>query len=153
MDIENYVMQVDSSIKNFRFNVSIALFYEVFKLLKDGLEKNIKKKLLSDSFVKITKLMIPFTPHLANECLEKLGCIDNDLWPKFSKENMIKNIELPIQINGKTRDVIEVKINSNEEEIKNILTKRQKIKKYIDGVKIVKTIFVKNKIINYIIKK
>ena len=153
MNIDNYIMQVDSSIKNFRFNVSIALFYEVFKLLKDGLEKNIKKKLLSDSFVKITKLMIPFTPHLANECLEKLGCIDNDLWPKFSKENMIKNIELPIQINGKTRDVIEVKINSNEEEIKNILTKRQKIKKYIDGVKIVKTIFVKNKIINYIIKK
>ena len=153
MNIDNYAMQIDSSIKNFRFNVSIALFHEVFKLLKDGLERNIKNNFLIESFIKIAKMMVPFTPHLANECLEKLKCNENDLWPKFSKKNIIKNIQLPIQINGKTRDIIEVKKDINEEQIKKILITREKIKKYINGAKIEKTIFVKNKILNYIIKK
>ena len=40
MEINNYAYKLDNSIKNFRFNVSIALFYEVYSYLKDQLEKN-----------------------------------------------------------------------------------------------------------------
>ena len=56
-----------------------------------------------------------------------------------------------IQINGKTRDVISVKKDEDEAEIKKISTNSVKIKKYIIDKKISRTIFVKNKIINYII--
>ena len=47
-------------------------------------------------------------------------------YSKFSKKNIIKNIQLPIQINGKTRDIIEVKKDINEEQIKKILITRKK---------------------------
>ena len=96
-------------------------------------------------------LLIPFTPHLANECLELLGCKKVDAWPKI-KKNIDENIKFAVQINGKTRDIISVKKNSEKNQIDLIVQKNSKAKKYIDSRKISKTIFVKNKIINYIIK-
>ena len=96
-------------------------------------------------------LLIPFTPHLANECLELLGCKEVNTWPKI-KKNIDENIKFAVQINGKTRDIISVKKNSEKNQIDLIVQKNSKAKKYIDSRKISKTIFVKNKIINYIIK-
>ena len=80
------------------------------------------------------KLMIPFTPHLAYECLELLKCDTFNKWPDVNK-NLQLEIKFAIQINGKTRDII------------------TKIKKYFENQKVIKTIFVKNKIINYITSK
>ena len=57
-----------------------------------------------------------------------------------------------IQINGKTRDVLNVKRNLEEAEIADLVNKSLKANKYIVNKKILKTIFVKNKIINYIVK-
>ena len=68
LEINNYVNKIDSSIKNFRFNVSIAHFYEVYKIFKEGLDNALSTSLLIDNIIKIMKLMLPFTPHLANEC-------------------------------------------------------------------------------------
>ena len=50
-------------------NVAIAHFYEAYKYLQDALKLEINNKMFSDGFIKILKLMIPFTPHLALECL------------------------------------------------------------------------------------
>ena len=60
-------------------------------------------------------------------------------------------MNVAIQINGKTRDIIKVKKDLSEDEIKKIILKNSKAKKYIEKKNIKKTIFVKNKIINYII--
>ena len=95
--------------------------------------------------------MTPFTPHIANECLDLLGCKDKNLWPRIGKD-IAEEIDLPIQINGKTRDVIKVKKNLTVDEIKEKILINSKAKKYIVDGKIIKTIFVKNKIINYIVK-
>ena len=58
---------------------------------------------------------------------------------------------MAVQINGKTRDVITIKIDSAEKEITQFIIINSKAKKYIQNKKINKTIFVKNKIINYIV--
>ena len=96
-------------------------------------------------------LTVPFIPHLSNECLELLNCKEKDLWPKIGK-NIIEDITMPIQINGKTRDIIKIKKDETANEIKEKILSNSKAKKYIIDKKIIKTIFVKNKIINYIIK-
>ena len=58
------------------------------------------------------KLMVPFTPHIAYECLANLKCKDLNKWPKIDK-NIIEStkIKMVVQINGKTRDVLDVKRN------------------------------------------
>ena len=97
--------------------------------------------------------MIPFTPHLAYECLQNLKCKETDSWPNVDKK-ILDNIKinLVVQINGKTRDVLSIKKNLTELEINKLIESNSKAKKYLVDKKITKTIFIKDKIINYIIK-
>ena len=92
----------------------------------------------------------PFIPHLANECLENLKCKNTDRWPIVDKLNILEEIKIAIQINGKTRDIISIKKDMSEKEIHELIIENSKAKKYVENKKINKTIFVKNKIINYI---
>lgn len=95
--------------------------------------------------------MIPFTPHLANACLELLGCKTTDKWPEIKKD-LKEEIKFAVQVNGKTRDIISVRKNTEKDKINKFVLDNSKAKKFIKNKKIFKTIFVKDKIINYIIK-
>ncbi len=149
--INDFVNKIDESIENFRFNVSIAYFYQLYKIMRDYLELKISNKVLTENIIKIMKLMMPFTPHLSNECLELFGCKTVDIWPIIDKKNVSNKVNLAIQINGKTRDVIQVDNNMDKKKIDEIVRSRSKANKYILNVKINRIIFVKNKIMNYII--
>ena len=149
--IHNYIYKIDTSINNFRLNVSIAHFYEVYKILKDYLENEISNSTYKDCLTKIMKLMIPFTPHLAHECLELMKCKKINMWPEISKNNLLEEVKLAVQVNGKTRDIINVKKDTNEKEINKLIIKNSKASKYLIDKKVAKVIFVKNKIINFII--
>ena len=56
-----------------------------------------------------------------------------------------------IQVNGKTRDVINIKKDLTEIELNKLIKNFPKANKHLVNKKVVKTIFVKNKIINYIV--
>ena len=58
---------------------------------------------------------------------------------------------MPVQVNGKTRDVLDIEKNLDKDEIFKYIINESKAKKFIENKKIIKTIFVKDKIINYII--
>ena len=150
LNINSFVGKIDSSINNFRFNVSIAQFYEVYNFFKNCLDKELSNKTLQENITKIIKIMIPFTPHLAYECLEMLKCDTTNKWPKIDKKNISEIIKLAIQVDGKTRDIMEIKKDLTEDQIKKEVLIKSKAKKYIDDKKIIRTIFVKNKILNYI---
>ena len=147
----NFAHKIDQSINQFRFNVSIALFYENFNFFKDNIGKKISNDILLEYFINFLKLMIPFTPHIASECLEIHGKNLTDNWPKIEKTGF-DDVKVAIQVNGKTRDVLSVKKNILEEELVRIVKKNSKANKYTEKGKIIKIIYVKNKIINYIIK-
>ena len=154
VQVNLFTQRITKSIENFQFNVSIALFYEVYKILRKGLEEKISKDILIKNMTVIMRLLIPFTPHLAFECLSLLGEKNFESWPR-TDENLVSSeikIKMPIQINGKTRDILEVKKDLSEQSILKIVLKSTKIKKYTENKEIFRTIFVKNKIFNYIIK-
>ena len=153
LKINSLTVKIDDSIENFRFNVSIAHFYEMYSFFRDNLENEISNKTLKYNFIKMMKLMIPFTPHLSYECLEFLNCTDFNNWPKIDRENILDEISIAVQINGKTKDVINIKKDMDEKGVTKLVSQSSKAKNHLDQKKIVKTIFVKNKIINYIISK
>ena len=153
LGINSLIVKIDDTIENFRFNVSIAHFYEMYSFFKDNLNTEISNKTLKNNMIKMMKLMIPFTPHLAHECLEFTNCSDVSNWPKIDKKNILDDISLAVQVNGKTRDVINIKKDMDEKSITKIINQSSKAKKHLDRKKIIKTIFVKNKIINYIVSK
>ena len=97
---------------------------------------------------------MPFMPHLSCECLSKLE--GNDFyskikWPKIEKALLIDStVIIVIQVNGKKRGLILMKKDTNEDEVIRESRKIQNIEKNLKDKKIVKNIFVKNKIINFI---
>jgi leucyl-tRNA synthetase len=151
--IDLFVFKITNYINNFQFNVCIAQFYEAYKFINDQLNKDISKDVMRENLIKIMKILIPFIPHLANECLENLKENNINNWPVV-KEGIISDLEinLVIQINGKTRDVIKLKKGTDKDKIKKIIMIESKVKKYLDNKEIIKIIFVQDKIINYIVK-
>ena len=152
-EINGYINKIDDSINDFRFNVSIAHFYQIYKTFKDYLNLEVNNEILVDNITKIMKLMMPFVPHLSQECLELLNCKTVNNWPNVDKDNISNEIKLAVQINGKTRDIVTIGKDKNQNEVNLLVIKDSKAKKYIDNKNIIKIIFVKNKIINYIINK
>ena len=130
--------------------MSVALFHQFYSHILSNLSSDIHNDSIKNYLIKLLKMMIPFTPHLAYECLELLKCKTSDSWP-IIKQNLDENINIAIQINGKTRDIINAKKDLSENEIKILVNKSLKATKYINNKKIKRIIFVKNKIINYII--
>jgi len=117
------------------------------------MEKDVSNESLKKNFSNLMKVLIPFTPHLAHECLEQIGEKEIDKWPEINnKLIMNEKIKIAIQVNGKTREIIEIKKDLEEKNAINESKKSTKIKIYLKDKQIKKIIFVKNKIINYLIK-
>ena len=109
-------MKITNLIENFQLNVVVANVYEIYHLFNKYLTKEVGSKCLKKNLISFMKIIIPFVPHLANECLEKLDETKISVWPKIDKKSIKKQlIKMAVQINGKTRDVIEVEENLSEE--------------------------------------
>ena len=88
--------------------MTIAHFYEAYAILNRSLNTKINNKILIECITKIIKLLIPLTPHIANEILDLLKCKNKYNWPTI-KTDFVEEIKFAVQINGKTRDIITVK--------------------------------------------
>ncbi len=153
MKFNSYIYKITKLINEFSLNVVIASVYEIYNLFNSYLDKEISNKCLKNSIVKLMKILIPFTPHLALEILENFGVKDNYRWPKID-DSLIKeeSIKMAVQINGKTRVVLEIKKDLNEKDVVSLCHKNMKLKDKILKAKIIKIIYVKNRIINFITK-
>ena len=149
------INKINQSLENFRYNVIIASFHEIYSFYKKITEKKIGYRNLKDNFEKILIVMLPVVPHLASECLEKFtNKTDNFSWPPIKTKYLEKkSVEIVIQVNGKKRNTILVQKNISEKDLIEKIEKEKLIKKYIENENLVKTIFIKDKVINYIINK
>ena len=149
----NYISKITKLIENFNLNVVVANIYSIYNLFSIATNEEVSNACLRKYFSNFLKILIPFTPHLAYECLEKIGEKDFDTWPKI-ESGLVSNdkIKIAIQINGKTSDVIEIKKDMGEKEAITKSKMSEKVNNKLKNKKIVKTIYIKNKIINYLIK-
>ena len=149
----SYVLKITNLINNFQLNVAVANIYEIFNLFSSFEKKVVSNQCLKKNFVSFMKLMIPFTPFLAHECLEQLGIKEINNWPKIEKELIAsQKVKIAIQINGKTREIIQVEKDLNEKDVINETKRNEKISKNLISKKITRIIFVKNKIINFLVE-
>ena len=153
LKMNSYVNKITNSINNFNLNVVVANVYEIYNLFNDHLNKEISDKCLRKNLTKLLKILIPFTPHLAYECLEILGEKEIKSWPKIDAKLILKEkTKMAIQLNGKTKSVIEIDKGLNQTAVEKICKKSPKIKDKILDASVTKIIFVKDRIINFIIK-
>ncbi|MAV57140.1 MAG: leucine--tRNA ligase [Candidatus Pelagibacter sp.] len=150
----DYLFKVSELIENFQLNVAVAKIYEMTSLLETSLLKKISTKSLLDAHIKFIKILMPFAPHLTCECLSKLEGIDfyeKIEWPKGDHSLLAdQEVTIVVQINGKKRGLIIAKKDMSEKDALTQAKNIENIKKNLKNKKIIKNIFVKNKIINFI---
>ncbi len=151
--ISLYISRITDLIPIFTLNVVVANIYEIYNVFASNLNNQISTDCLKKNLKNYMKVLLPIAPFLANECLEKLKEKSTDKWPSIDKNLLGENVvKMVIQVNGKTRKVIEMKRDIEENEIKKILENHENVSKMLKQSNIKRTIFVKNKLINFVLK-
>ncbi len=147
-----FIQDVENNINNFSYNKIIANFYEVYSKLTKIVEKKISREDWIKNYKEILIVMSPVIPHFSHECLEMLKVKEEILWPLIDKEILIEeNVNIVVQINGKTRGIINTKKNINEEQLLSEINKDFKISKHLNDRIIKKKIFIPQKLINIVV--
>ena len=147
------LFKINRAIENFRYNLLIAACHEIYSFFKKIVEKNDNSKNLKENFIKILIAINPIIPHLTSECLKKFKLDDNLQWPIINKKYLVEDkCEIVIQVNGKKRNTFSISKNTEENEILKYINHNKLIEKYLAAGNLVKTIYIKDKLINFIIK-
>ncbi|MGM0608357.1 MAG: leucine--tRNA ligase [Candidatus Muiribacteriota bacterium] len=146
-----------------QFNTAVSAFMEFFNTFSPYLNKlsqsNIKeedKAIVSETLESLIKMMASFTPHLGEELWSEMGnkeSVFNEKWPEFVEEYCVEDkLEIPVMVNGKLRDKLFASHSFTAEEIKKSASKLDKIVKHIGEKKVIKTIYVPGKLVNFVAK-
>ncbi|MBH43961.1 MAG: leucine--tRNA ligase [Gammaproteobacteria bacterium] len=138
------------------FNTAVATMMELLnELIKFHKLYPNEKDTLYEGISSLLKMLSPISPHITHYIWFVLGSdnpIHSESWPNLDKSALEESkAELIIQINGKLRSRILVDTGANEESVKAIASSEQKIKPYLMNKKIKKIIFVKDKLINFVV--
>lgn len=141
------IKKVSDDIESMSFNTAVSSMME---FINSALAAK-------DSPLQIKKFLIilsPFAPHLCEELWQKMGHKESILkqkWPKADKKYLVeKEITIAIQVNGKLRDTIRVKVGRAEKEIIDLAKNAKNAKKYLGAIKIKKEIYIKDRLVNFV---
>ncbi|GBD33775.1 Leucine--tRNA ligase [bacterium HR34] len=155
LELHKTIKKVTKDIINFKLNTAIASLMN-FSNVMWKMEK--VPKLYYETFL---KLLAPFAPHTTEQLwfeikgfkeFKKENSIHLQPFPKYDPR-LIKEefLEIPVQINGKLRDVLRVRSDEKDNKIKELALNSEKVKKYIDRKTIKKIIYIKRKLINLVV--
>ena len=141
------IKKISTDIEEMKFNTSVATFMTMVNEFYK--EKQINKA----EFSTFLQLLNPFAPHMTEELYKIIGGKE-DLaykdWPTYDEAKTVEaEIEIPVQIKGKVKATITIKKDEDEEIVKQ--KANEAVASQIEGKKIIKEIYVKNKIYNIVI--
>ena len=151
--IHKTIKKVTSDIDELKMNTAIAaLMALVNAFYSNGLTKGDLSMLML--------MLSPFAPHMVEEMWELTGfaaksgkmAMQMD-WPTYDEAKTIDaNVEMAVQVNGKLKGTVNVPVDSDEATVMEAVKAVEKVQKATEGMAVVKTILVKNKLINLIVK-
>jgi leucyl-tRNA synthetase len=143
------VKKVGEDIEGLRFNTAISqlmIFVNEAMKLEELPRAELNKFLL---------LLSPFAPHIAEELWELMGhkrSLSYEPWPIFETVKTIEDeIEIVLQVNGKVRGKLAVPQGTDEQEIERLAHVDANVQRHIEGKKVLRTIVVKNKLVNIVV--
>ncbi|MDQ4077498.1 MAG: class I tRNA ligase family protein, partial [Chloroflexota bacterium] len=147
------IQKVSEDIPALSFNTAIARLMETLNVLR-------KCKLSPQAHSEIARayalLLAPFAPFLAEELWEQLGgpfSVHQQRWPTFDPELVVDEMMvIPIQVNGKLRDSVEVAADASEEAIKEKALASPTVQDFIADGEIARVIYVPGRIVNIVVK-
>ena len=149
ISVHRAIKKVGSDIENIKFNTAIAtLMALVNEFYAVPPSRGDMKVLLS--------LLSPFAPHITEELWELQGFngfASNQAWPEYDENKTLESeVEIAVQILGKLRRTVKAPLDADEETLISAAVNNEKIARLIAGKSIIRTIVVKNKLVNLIVK-
>lgn len=143
------IKKVTEDIENLRFNTAISQMM----IFVNHMTKQTQRP--KDCLKPFIQLLNPFAPHLAEELWSKLGetsSLTEAPWPHYDSE-IAKDqlLNIAIQVLGKTRGVVEVEPGTDQSAVEKLAREIPTVAKQIEGKQIRKVIFVKDKILNFVV--
>ena len=146
------IKKVGEDLPALGFNTAIAALMGTLNVLRECKLSTAVHNEIARTYV---LLLAPIAPFLAEELWERLGgpfSVHQQAWPKFDPEMVAdETIVIPIQVNGKLRDRIEVAVDASEEEIAQKALASPGVKKHIEGKQVVKTIYAAGRLLNIVV--
>ena len=147
------IKKVTSDVDSLKMNTAIAaMMTAVNELTANGVTKGDMKILI--------QLLNPFAPHITEELWERFGfaaqsgkmCCQSS-WPAYDERKTVAStVEFAVQVNGKLKGTVSMPTDSEEQAVVDAALAVEKVQKATAGMKVVKTIFVKNRLVNLIVK-
>ena len=143
----------------YAFNTAIAAIMELLNFIPENYKNNnatdAQKFCLDEAITFTLKMLSPICPHICEHLWEGFGMDEAKIdswWPVFDESLLeLEEFELIIQINGKVRGKMHIDKSIAKEEIESSALNVENVKNYIGSSKIKKTIYVKEKLINFVI--
>ena len=148
-ELHRCIKKVSEDIENMKFNTAIAAMMTlVNQFYEHAPSRGDIKTLLA--------LLSPFAPHMAEELWEIQGfegIASMSAWPEYDEAKTLDDEkEIAVQVNGKLRGTVVVPAGCEDSVAVEAAMADAKVKKFTDGNVIVKTIVVKDKLVNIIVK-
>ena len=153
------IKKITSDIENeFQFNTVVSKYREltnaIYEYIRD--ENDINFDVLSFALITLLKLISPVVVFMSEEIYSSLGgsgSIHNEPWPVYDEaKTKQNNIMLIVQVNGKIRDKIETTAGQTNDELSKLALSSEKTKQFLEGLNVIKTIVVPDKIVNIVAK-
>ena len=143
------IKKVSDDIEEMKFNTAIAAMMTlVNEFYKSKPSKGDMRVLL--------ELLSPFAPHVVEEMWEMLGFSGRAMaqsWPEYDEAKMVEHTrEMAVQINGKLKSTVSVPADASDETVLEAAKADAKVARAMEGMEIVKTIVVKNRLVNLILR-
>jgi leucyl-tRNA synthetase len=148
------IKKVTEDLEGMRFNTAISA---MMVFINEAMGWETKPVSVYRTFL---QLLAPFAPHIAEELWAKLNAafgqpvasLTYAPWPSYDPALLVETeIEFPVQVNGKLRDVIKIAVDASKETIEQMALKAEKAQQFLEGKTVKKIIIVPKKLVNIVV--
>ena len=141
--------KVTTGLESLSYNTAIAALMELMNALRAS--NCAAREIVKDVIV----MLAPFAPHFAEECWERLGretSVFEANWPTWDEGLTLElRIDVPVQVNGKTRGKITVQRGAKEDDVVAAALRDEAVRRFIDGQRIKKRVWVQDRLLNLVV--
>lgn len=155
--IHKTTKKVGDDLASLSFNTAVAALMElVNELYKVKAADGYRSAEWRQTLETLLQLLAPFAPHISEELWSQLGqamSVHTSVWPEYDETYLIESsVTIVVQVNGKLRAQLTVDKDASEAVIVEQAQADANVATYINDKQVIKTVFVANKLVNFVVK-
>jgi leucyl-tRNA synthetase len=151
--LDRTIARVGAELEGMRLNTAIAVLMELVRRLRRE-----RVNMSGEEWARVSRavvlLLAPFAPHLSEELWSRIGgeySVHQQSWPEHNPRALVaEHVTLVIQVDGKTRDRIQVPAGTDREQALERAVARESVRRHLSSSKLRKVVFLPDRLINLV---